>query len=150
MRRALPLIGFLALALPAGLAAQSDRDVVVRQLDAVRDKNSSSGWHVATGSLGGGTIVGQLSNGGTVVLELELNGGREHLIPAGCDHDCTDLDLRLYTRDGATLVTEDVGDDDVPVVAFTPSASGRYLLLISMPKCSTNVCWFGFRVFEKS
>jgi hypothetical protein len=149
MRRAFAIIGLLAVALPAALSAQSDRDVVLRQLDAVRDRNSSSGWHVASGTLGAGTVVGQLSNGGTVVLELELNGGREHLIPAGCDHDCTDLDLRLYTGDGNTLLTEDVGDDDVPVVAFTPSSSGRYLLLISMPKCSTNVCWFGFRVFEK-
>jgi hypothetical protein len=149
MHRALPLLGFLALGLPAAVSAQSDREVVVRQLDAVRDRNQDSGWRIATGSLGGGTIIGQLSNGGTVVLEIDLNGGRQHLIPAGCDHDCTDLDLRLYTGDGNTLLTEDVGDDDVPVLAFTPNESGRYLLLISMPKCSTNVCWFGFRVFEK-
>lgn len=148
MRRAFPVVALLAL-LPGALAAQSDRDVVMRQLDAVRDRNTDTGWHVAKSTLGGGTIIGQLSNEGTVVLELDLNGGREHLIPAGCDHDCTDLDLRLYTGDGNTLLTEDVGDDDVPVVAFTPSSSGRYLLLISMPKCSTPVCWFGFRVFEK-
>lgn len=149
MHRAFPIIGLLTLVLPAGLAAQSDRDVVMRQLDAVRDKNSSSGWHVESGTLGGGTVIGQLSNTGTVVLELNLEGGHEHLIPAGCDHDCTDLDLRVYTGDGNTLLTEDVADDDVPVVSFTPSASGRYLLLISMPKCATPVCWFGFRVFEK-
>jgi hypothetical protein len=149
MHRVFLIIGLLTVVLPAGLAAQSDRDVVMRQLDAVRDKNSSDGWHVALGTLGGGTVIGQLSNAGTVVLELDLNGGRQTLIPAGCDKDCSDLDLRLYTGDGNTLITEDVGDNDVPVVTFTPSETGRYLLLISMPKCSTPVCWFGFRVFEK-
>jgi len=149
MHRAFPIIGLLTLVLPGAVLAQSDRDAVLSQLDVVRDKSAESGWRVASNTLGGGTVVGQLSNAGTVVLELNLTSGMQNMVDAGCDNDCSDLDLRVYTGDGNTLITEDVADDDVPLVTFTPSASGRYLLLISMPKCSTPVCWFGFRVYEK-
>lgn len=148
MRRLLLVTAF-TLVLPTLAHAQNNRDLVLRQLDAVTDNSRKSGWRVEESTLGGGTVVGQLSANGTVVLEVYLRGGHQVLIPAGCDRDCSDLDLRLYSGDGNDLLTEDLEEDDVPVISYTPSSSGRYLVLVSLPKCSTDMCWFGFRVFTK-
>jgi len=149
MRRLALLCSAVLFLAPTLVHAQNHRDLVLRQLEAVREQVRKSGYHVATNTLGEGTVVGQLSANGRFAVEVDLVSGRGYMIAAGCDRDCTDLDLRLYSGPDNDVVAEDIEDDDVPVLEFVANRSGRHLLMVSLPSCSTEMCWFGFRVFEK-
>jgi hypothetical protein len=138
-----------ALALPHAAQAQGHRGVVLAQLDTIATLKRSEGYSVATGAVIGNQVLGLLGNGASVILELNLRAGVQYFIPAGCDRDCSDLDLRMLGTDGQTVLDEDVADDDVPIVSFTPRESGPHMLVVNMAACSTESCYFGFRVFSK-
>jgi hypothetical protein len=90
-----------------------------------------------------------MANGGSVVLEVNLRAGMQYFIPAGCDADCDDLDLRVHSPGGETVLDEDVEADDVPIVSFTAARTGPHLLTVMMSSCKTSLCYFGFRVLGK-
>ncbi len=143
------LAGLLTL-LPARRAeAQGHRQVVVAQLDTVTVVKGRDGFRADPAPAGRDAVIGMLRGGGSVILELRLQAGKQYFIAAGCDTDCSDLDLRALSSDGQTVLDEDVGDDDVPIVSFTARTSGPHLLSVMMPSCSTDLCYFGFKVLSK-
>lgn len=138
-----------AALLPAAASAQTHRNTILRQLDAVVAQQRARGFTVDARVLGGGTVVGLLPAQGLVMLELPLRAGAQYFIVGGCDADCDDLDLRAVGRDVRTVLDEDVGDDDVPVISFTARETGPHLLTVSMASCKTDLCYFGVRVFSR-
>lgn len=72
---------------------------------------------------------------------IYLYAGETYRFVATCDIDCSDLDLRVRNSTG-TIVAEDVLDDDVPVVDFSPSRSGYYRIEVRMWQCSINPCGY--------
>jgi hypothetical protein len=151
MRRT--LIAFAAAALAAvsaspAAAQNGHRGVIAAQLDTVTSVKTREGF-AAERVVDGNTVIGMMANGGSVVLEVNLRAGTQYFIPAGCDADCNDLDLRVHSPDGETVLDEDVEADDVPIVSFTAARSGPHLLTVMMSSCKTSLCYFGFRVLGK-
>ena len=151
MRRT-PIV--LAAALLAAVSASpaaaqnGHRTVIAAQLDtvtAVKVRDGFSPERVVDGN----TVIGMMGNGGSVVLEVNLRPGMQYFIPAGCDADCDDLDLRVHSPDGETVLDEDVEADDVPIVSFTTTRGGPHLLTVMMSSCKASLCYFGFRVLAK-
>ncbi len=151
MRRLLLSVAFAAalLALPRAAAAQDYRTIVVSQLDTVAGPIARSGFRAEPSVFDRDVVVGALGQGATSMLELNLVGGVNYFIPAVCDGDCSDMDLRIFSTDNTTAVAEDTADDDVPMLNFTAPKSGRYMLAVDMAKCSASICYYGFRVYRK-
>jgi hypothetical protein len=149
MRTPLLVLACAAALLPAAAHAQTHRNTVLRQLDAVVAQQRARGFTPDARVLGGGTQIGLLPDDGVVMLEIPLRAGAQYFIIAGCDSDCDDLDLRAVGRDARTALDEDVGDDDVPVLSFTARETGPHLLTVSMASCGTELCYFGVRVFSR-
>jgi len=129
-------------------AQNGDRTLIAAQLDdmtALKIRDGFSPERVVDGN----TVIGMMANGGSVVLEVHLRPGTQYFIPAGCDTDCDDLDLRVHSPDGETVLDEDVEADAAPVVAFTTTRGGPHLLTVMMSSCKTSLCYFGYRVLGK-
>jgi hypothetical protein len=154
MRRTLLLAaGAAAVLLSRPATAQngnnaSHRAVIASQLDATTRAKGAEGYGVER-VVDAQTVVGMLPDRGSVVLELNLRSGVEYFIPAGCDADCDDLDLRVHAPGGEGMLDEDVEADDVPIISFTAPRSGPHLLTVTMSRCKTELCYFGFRVLGK-
>jgi hypothetical protein len=146
MKRILLLTAALAAALlvPAPARAQ---DAWVRQ---VRMQISQAGTrfeqqgyelthHIYTGSL---------NDGGSEMVDLELDVGMEYQIMGACDEDCSDLDFTLYDGNG-NVIDSDMLDDDIPMVTVIVSHSGVFRVRVSMAACSAEPCRYGIGIFGK-
>jgi Bacterial pre-peptidase C-terminal domain len=92
--------------------------------------------------------TGALNEGGTEIVELDLDIGTEYQIMGACDTDCSDLDLTLYDGNG-NVVDSDVLPDDAPLVTVTVSRSGAFTIEVSMATCSAEPCRYGIGVFGR-
>ncbi len=149
------LLAFVFLLAPRAEAqeqAQSDspdyRGLVVAQLDDAMRAGEKHGFAPDQTAVSREQVIGMLPGESSAMFEVVLAQGATYLITAACDQDCGDLDLGLYL-DGS-LVAQDIEDDDVPVLEFTASQGGAYMLDVRMVTCETNQCFFGFRVLRKS
>jgi hypothetical protein len=77
--------------------------------------------------------------------QVDLAAGTNYRVVGGCDNECSNLDIELIDARGG-VVASDLGPDDFPVVNFTPSANGRYIVRIMMQACSVAPCYAGARV----
>lgn len=148
--RLLLALGLVA-APPNAATAQQYRSTLTRQLDAFAEHMAASGYTLESQALHAHTLTGVLPKGGSVGLILILTAGRTYSVLGVCDADCEDLDLALYPpEDLDTVLVEDREDDDVPIVEWSPAETGEVLLYVTMPKCSTEICYFGVRVLVKA
>ena len=138
-----------ACASATALPAQSHRQVIIRQLEAVTAQKTGDGYAVDRRAIGGESLIGLLPGRGSVMLEINLRAGQDYFIAAGCDTDCDDLDLRVLAGDMETVLDEDTAGDDVPILSFTARETGPHLLAIMMPTCNTDLCYFGVTVLAK-
>ena len=150
LRRAILAAALLAAVLgPTRLAAQTHRDVIIRQLDAAVAIKKPDGFRPDGDVLPRDIVVGVLPAGGAVAFELLLTGGSTYFITGVCDGDCSDLDLRVIDPDDGETVSEDIEDDDVPMLEFVAPRTGPFLLSVMMPDCSEDLCYFGYRVLRR-
>lgn len=124
------------------------RGVIAGQLDHASKAQGANGY-TAERALDAQTLIGLLPKGGTVALEITLRAGAQYFIPAVCDTDCEDLDMRVHAPGDEGALAQDVEDDDVPLLLFTAKRSGTHLLTLKMVDCKTEFCYFGFRVLSK-
>lgn len=124
------------------------RGVITAQLERASQAQGSHGY-TAERALDTQTLIGLLPKGGTVALEITLRGGVQYFIPAVCDTDCEDLDMRVHAPGDNGSLAQDVEDDDVPLLLFTAKRSGTHLLTLKMVECKTEFCYFGFSVLSK-
>jgi hypothetical protein len=80
-----------------------------------------------------------LNNGATATHFINLNANVSYTIGAVCDEDCTDIDMSLYDENG-NLVSEDVLEDNYPVVNVAPIRNAQFRLVLSMFACSIEPC----------
>lgn len=78
--------------------------------------------------------------------QVNLTGGQAYRILGACDGDCTNVDIELIDVRTGGVVASDVLPDDYPVVDYTPSANGQYIVRIMMQACSVAPCYAGARV----
>lgn len=144
----------VAFVLAAGLLLTSEaegqdwRELVVRQLDHAGELVRAEGQTDAN-VLSRNQVIGVLEDEATSYVEVMLQGGVEYFFAGACDQDCTDLDLRLYLAEDFEEVASDVETDDVPLLSFRAPASGAYLLGVDMAACDEEICYYGFRVYQR-
>jgi hypothetical protein len=92
-------------------------------------------------------IVSSLAQGKTATHKVNLTGGRVYTFSAGCDTDCSDIDLTLYSANGR-VVGADTDDTDSAVVAVPIETSGTYSLELLMAKCSEAPCAYGITTWH--
>jgi len=130
----------VALAGPARAQWQEQVNTQMRQIQAALEQRGfQQSGQIHTGSTGSGESES---------LSLTLRGGQDYVIVGVCDNDCSDLDLRLFDREGAQLAV-DVELDDSPVLEVTPSASGDFQVQVAMVNCSVSPCFYGVGLFAK-
>lgn len=142
------VLGSALLLQPATAGAQGGRETIVAQFDEAVKLYESRGYRPDPGAVPTGAVIGLLAADSRAYLEVRLERGVEYLIEGFCDEDCDDLDLALVSADGDEVV-RDGGDDDVPELVFVAPESGRYYLGVSMITCSTDLCYFGYRILRK-
>lgn len=141
------LLASSALLWAADAGAQDWRTMVVEQLATAAPTIHGAGLGRDAAVLNGNEVFGLLADDATSFVELRLEEGAEYLIAAACDNDCSDLDLRIFDED-LDLLDKDVEEDDFPVLRFTASRPGQYMLAVDMAACSEKLCYYGFRVYR--
>ena len=141
--RLLSLAGLLAGSAP--LAAQ---DAYVQQLqlqfNTVSESLSDRGLFPDSEMFSGTANAGSSER-----FRITLQGGVAYQIVGVCDTDCSDVDLTLYDANSKQL-DQDVLEDDVPVVAITPTSTGTYFVEVAMITCTAEPCYWGVQAFSAS
>jgi S1-C subfamily serine protease len=119
-----------------------DREVRV-QFDALRGWAAERGYEPAVP-----VHTGALGRGQASAWELELEAGREYLITARCDNDCSDVDIGLFDGRG-TSMGADTGGDDYPLVLFRPAEAGTFRVVTIIAQCRAEPCTYGVAVYRK-
>ncbi|HUP19330.1 MAG TPA: hypothetical protein VM778_05180 [Gemmatimonadota bacterium] len=148
MLLSLPLAVSLCAFAAAPVQAQSYRQILQAQIDAVDGSLRDRGYRPDPGAFPSDFIAGFLEEGASVGLELTLQAGQAYVVVGVCDADCSDLDLAVLDDSGNVLV-EDELTDDVPVLEFNGPPSGVAMLLVTMYDCSVEPCGFAYKVYRR-
>lgn len=76
-----------------------------------------------------------LNEDGSVRFRTSLEKSKQYVFIGGGDEDATDLDLRIKSASG-TILEEDDETDNTPIVSFSPSYSGTYIIELELYSCS--------------
>jgi hypothetical protein len=71
--------------------------------------------------------VDSLVLGGSYTTAIELDAGTTFIIMGIGGPAIADLDIRVYAASGAEIAWDEL-DDDVPIVMFAPSVTGRHTI----------------------
>lgn len=93
------------------------------------------------------TVVGLQPNG-EHRLQVRLRGGRSYGFIGACDNECSNIDFILEDGSGA-VVTQDVLDDDYPLVEVTPQTDSVYTLRIQLKTCTVGPCYVAARLVAR-
>jgi len=93
-------------------------------------------------------ISGQLADGQSRSVDVELTAGKYYNVFSRCDQACEDFDLTL-SANGKTIAA-DTNSDDEPQLTFRAEQGGRHQLNISMEDCDNDTCAYSVQVFESS
>jgi hypothetical protein len=137
-------IAFAGMAVAPNAYAQSAE--IVRQLSNQLSQARSS-YVPDNYRLVSGPDNDSLNEGDSDNYNITLQSGRSYKLVGVCDNDCSDLDITLYDSDG-DVVDSDLLDDDKPVVTVSGRAGGRYRMNVSMPSCSTGLCYYSVAVYS--
>ena len=142
MRKAMTVLA-AALAVSTPLVA-SDKPYhreVQGRIELARTTLTPLGWKLDQ------VVTGTLAQGAAGWATLQLEPGRQYRVVGRCDDDCEGLDLVL-SRDDQPIV-RDLEHSTVPVVAFTPKATGNYRAIARMVECTDTTCRYGLAVFSR-
>jgi hypothetical protein len=76
---------------------------------------------------------------------LPLVANQAYTFIGACDGDCTNVDIELVDMTTGGVVASDMLPDDYPVVNYTPTANGQYMVRLLMQACTTAPCFAGTR-----
>ena len=93
-------------------------------------------------------ISGQLADGQSRSVDVELTAGKYYNVFGRCDQACEDFDLTL-SANGKTIASDTDGDGE-PLLNFKAEQGGRHQLNISMEDCDNDTCAYSVQVFESS
>ena len=137
-------IALSLLLLPASVSAQNEYEQQV--LDILSEM---SGFAMDQGyRQTGDKFVAALNIEEGETQYLDFVGGKDYLIVAVCDVDCSDIDLHLYSPDDE-MVASDALPDDSPVLEVGNVDGGRHRLEIGMFACSSQPCYYAVGVYVK-
>jgi hypothetical protein len=91
---------------------------------------------------------GWLDDDESTRFSVWLSAGKRYVIFGTCDSDCRDVDLGLYSPNGASI-GEDLLPDNEPIVEVVPYRSGMHEVHVSMANCSREPCEYTVGIFER-
>ena len=109
-------------------------------LDGIGDILESTGEQVVVES-------GTLQNSEAATVNVELEEGWDYTFIGICDDDCIDLDLVLRLDD--TEVEIDDLLDALPIINYSPNASGEFKLDVRMVECAIERCSWQLEGFRR-
>lgn len=134
------LLGALVLSASVGTSVAEAQSAQLQRITARFER----GGYGDTGI----RFSGALYDGDATEHVVFLSAGFEYLIHATCDGDCTDVDLRLFSP-GGYEVARDLDADDIPLVTYRASRSGRYRLQVPMAACAVEPCGYSVAVLRR-
>jgi hypothetical protein len=145
MRPSLPAsLALFLLLVPGTATAQNEYEQQV--LDILSEV---SGFAMEQGyAQTGDKFVAALEESASGNHYVNLTAGRDYVMVAVCDVDCSDIDLHLYSPDGEE-VGADTEPDDVPVIELGHVGGGRHRLEVGMYACSSEPCFYAVGVYVK-
>lgn len=138
---ALALLGAMAGAASAQVPSEYARQLA-QQLARGEQAFTQAGFARVAGP-----FAGELSMGAGRRIPITLRAGEDYRVLGVCDADCGDLDLRLYS--GGVLVTQDVADDDTPVLSTVAPRTGAYEIDVVMAECDSAPCYYAVNVYGR-
>jgi hypothetical protein len=142
MKRAI-VPALLALALGCALAPEAAAQASYQQQIRAALRTAAGRAHGARPT--GEPLMGVLNGKATENRTVDLQAGVRYAIVGVCDENCPDIDLRIWGPSG-TKLTEDVQQNNTPVLEFTAPAAGHYRLAVEMVSCNANPCAWGVQV----
>jgi len=143
-RSVLSALALLAVVAPTAALAQNEYEQQV--LDILSEVSS---FAIDQGySQTGDKFVAALGANEAEDHYIDLVDGRDYVIVAVCDVDCSDIDLHLYSPDD-DIVGADEEPDDVPVIELAYVGGGRHRLEVGMFTCSQEPCFYAVGVYTK-
>lgn len=131
----------LALAIPS-LASAQDWEAQVRGYLSREISDEFQGW-----SRPFSMETDYLNQGQSITYEYTLTGGTEYLVIAGCDADCSDIDLFVRNPIGRLIIDDDSASD-FPWGRFTADRSGTFRITVTMYDCDADYCYFALQVMN--
>jgi len=81
---------------------------------------------------------------------MQLTGGAQYTFLGACDGDCTNVDIELIDMTTGGVVASDMLADDYPVVNFSPTADGSYMVRTILQVCTVAPCYTGMRALTRA
>ncbi|MEL6638066.1 MAG: hypothetical protein AAFW73_11920 [Bacteroidota bacterium] len=134
---------FLCLAVCGSLSAQVYSDQVYQQLKKSYNTLRQYG-NVKLEK----TIITNVTDDETDGWTFYMSSSKTYFIVGACDNDCSDLDMYITRANSSYKIREDRETNDIPVISYTPSVSGRYTITLKMYSCSASICYQGFSVYS--
>jgi hypothetical protein len=140
-------LGFILSALTVlftpGNAQAQYSSTVRRQLERVQSSIANYGFERSHNF-----TIDKMDEGENEYFTVTLDRGRAYMIAGACDQDCSDVDLKIFDENW-NEIDADRRTDDLPVVAVTPSWTGRFNIKVTMYECSSEPCYYGVGIFER-
>jgi len=134
---------FLATLLFFNIATSIAQDVVSDQLDNIKKQLLKQGY-----SQTHDVFYEYLDDSDYDFYSINLEAGVEYQIVAVCDEDCGDIDMCIFDSN-ANQLDCDKTDDDIPVLIFTATETGKHKVWVKMYECSIDPCKFGLVAYGK-
>jgi hypothetical protein len=80
-------------------------------------------------------------------LRYKVKSAGNYVFIAVCDYDCRDVNLALYDSDGK-LMSEDVADNDQPLLYVNVPREGTFSLEVTIPDCRAIWCTYGVAALQ--
>lgn len=81
-------------------------------------------------------------------MVLPLTAGTPYTFIGACDDDCNNVDIELISMTTGGVVASDMLADDFPIVNFTPSENGDYMVRLILQTCTQAPCFAGSRALS--
>jgi hypothetical protein len=94
------------------------------------------------------TIINNVSDDTNDGWTFYFSSSKKYFIVGACDNDCSDVDLYIRRENSSYTIAEDEKPNDMPVLSFNPSSSGRYTVTLKMYNCSESICYQGFSIYS--
>lgn len=81
-------------------------------------------------------------------MVLPLTAGTPYSFIGACDNDCNNVDIELISMTTGGVVASDMLADDFPIVQYTPTENGQYMVRLILQTCTTAPCFAGSRALS--
>lgn len=113
---------FIAAALTALAAAESDKEVEARKVALdLAGAFSNDGFKMRDGHW-----TGAITPGEQAVVAVNLYAGNQYWFSVGTSARAKNLNVRVYDENGKALESETYEDEEKAAAGFSPTTSGQY------------------------